>query len=66
MIPFSLEYPGGTVSGHVCPVPGCSRHHTETGYFDLADGKKVREGKTLRSTITLARVEILKAIRAGA
>jgi len=51
MIPFSLEYPGGTVSGHVCPVPGCSRHHTETGYFDLADGKKVREGKTLRSTI---------------
>ena len=27
MVPFSLEYPGGTLSGHECPVPGCGRQH---------------------------------------
>jgi len=66
MIPFLLEYPGGTVSGHVCPVPGCGRHHTEDGYFDLEDGKPVRQEKTLRNKITSARDEILKVIRARA
>lgn len=67
MVPFSHQYPGGTVSGHVCPVPHCGRHHTEDGYFDLVDGKPVREEKTLRTRITLARDEILKIrARAGA
>ena len=43
MVPFFIEYTSGPVSGHVCPVPGCGRHHTENGYFDLADGKPARE-----------------------
>ena len=66
MVPFSLEYPGGTLSGHECPVPGCGRQHMENGYFDLADGKPTREEKTLRTRLTSATNEILTAIRAGA
>ena len=66
MVPFFLEFTTGTVSGHVCPVPGCGRHHTEDGYFDLVGGIPIREEKTIRSRITSARNEILRAIRAGA
>jgi hypothetical protein len=39
MVPFSLEYPGGKISGHVCPVPRCGRHHVEEGYFDVEEDK---------------------------
>jgi hypothetical protein len=66
MIPFSLDYPGGTVAGHLCPVSSCGRHHTEDGYFDLVDGKPTREEKTIRNRIVSVRNEILRAIRAGA
>ena len=66
MIPFSLDYPGGTVAGHLCPVPSCGRHHTEDGYFDLVDGKPTREKKTIGNRIASAGHEILRAIRAGA
>ena len=60
MVPFFLEYPGGTVAGQVCPVPGCGRHHTEDGYFDLASEKPARGEKTLRSKITSNTNEILR------
>ena len=66
MIPSSLESSGGAVSGHGCPVPGCGRHHAEDGYFDLADGKPVREEKRLKEKITLAADEILRMLRAKA
>jgi len=68
MVPFFIEYTSGPVSGHVCPVPGCGRHHTENGYFDLADGKPAREEEPLKNKITLARDEIRRVIgsRAGA
>ena len=66
MVPFFLEFTGGTFSGHVCPVPGCGRYHSENGYFNLVDGKPAWQEKTIRSRITSARNEILRAIRAGA
>jgi hypothetical protein len=64
MVPFSLENTGGTVYGHVCPVPRCGRRHTENGYFDLVDGKPTPQEKTIRSRITSVRNEILRTIRA--
>jgi hypothetical protein len=66
MVPFYLEFTRGTVSGHVCPVPGCGRHHSEDGYFDLVDGKAAREKKTIKNRIASARNEILRAIRPAA
>jgi len=44
------------------PRSGLRAHPSENGYFDLADGKPVREEKTLKNKIALARDEILKAI----
>ena len=44
MIPFSLDYPSGKISGYVCPVPTC-RH-----FF----GNWPPEGATQRRTLCQA------------
>ena len=66
MIPFALEYPGGKISGHVCPVPHCARHHAEEGYFDVVESDPLGIQNTTTSKQPSVREEILKAIRAMA
>ena len=34
MIPCSLKKMTEQAHAYVCPVPGCGRHHDDTGYFD--------------------------------
>ena len=66
MIPFTLEYPGGKISGHVCPVPRCGRHHVEEGYFDVAEDQPLGTQNTPVEKESSVRKEIVKAIRAMA
>jgi len=66
MIPFSLQYRTGRMSGHVCPVPGCGRHHNDEGYFDMVEGKPIWEQNTAQRWATSVREEILHAVRAKA
>ena len=64
MIPFTLDYPGGRISGHVCPVPGCGRHHVEEGYFDVVEDQPVGTPNTPAGKEFSK--EIVKALRAMA
>ena len=59
MVPFTFKYPTGTITGHVCPVPGCNRHLDDQGYFDLVGGKPVRDPRT---RVASARAAIMRAI----
>ena len=43
MIPCSLKRTIGPSQGHVCPVPDCSRHHDDEGYFDVVNPRILRE-----------------------
>ncbi|HYL13612.1 MAG TPA: hypothetical protein VEV41_11285 [Terriglobales bacterium] len=65
MVPFSFAYSTGTISGHVCPVPGCGRVHDEEGYFDVIEGKILRAEST-KERGTSVTEKILKVIRARA
>ena|ERR671925_577609 len=62
MDPFSFEDPTGTISGHICPVPGCGRLHDKEGYFDVVEGKVVRSGNTKKIGSPL-KEQILNLIR---
>ena len=63
MVPFTLEYPGGKISGHVCPVVGCGRHHVAEGYFDL-NADEARGKKMATKVGPSVGEEIRKALRA--
>lgn len=62
MVPFSFEYPTGKITGHVCPLSGCNRHHDEKGYFDLLEGKPVRETEPTMGSGESTRAAIMRAI----
>lgn len=64
MIPFLLEYPGGKIYGHACPVPSCGRHHVEEGYFDIVGGQPSGTQRTVEKQEPSVRKEILRAMRA--
>jgi hypothetical protein len=62
MVPFTLEYPGGEISGHVCPVAGCGRHHVAEGYFDVAAETPLGRNLTTKIGPSVGE-EIRKALR---
>jgi len=63
MAPFTLEYPGGEIFGHVCPVAGCGRHHVAEGYFDVTADKPLGRNVTTKVGPSVGQ-EIRKALRA--
>jgi len=62
MIPFTLEYPGGRIFGHTCPVDGCGRHHVAEGYFDVSADEAIGKNLTTRVGPSVGK-EIRKALR---
>jgi hypothetical protein len=60
MVPCSLTRQAGSESGHVCPVPGCGRHHDREGYFDRFETRAAQPKPPNRREA--ARAAILKAI----
>jgi hypothetical protein len=65
MVPLQLESRRGKAFVHVCPVPGCGRHHDGQGYFEVVDGQPVRE-ENVRPSDVLSGERFLRAIRARA
>lgn len=41
MVPCWLKRNRIIMPGHVCPVPGCGRHHTKEGYFNASEVEMV-------------------------
>ena len=63
MIPFTLEYPGGQICGHVCPVTGCGRHHVAGRYFDVSADEALGKNMAIKGGPSVGE-EIRKALRA--
>ena len=60
MVPF------GRTFIDVCPVPSCGRCHDEKGYFEVVEGRLVREQRPAPNRIVEAREKLLMAIRTRA
>jgi len=68
MIPCSLKTTTGQAHGdahayaYVCPVPGCARHHDDTGYFDPVETRAFLEDSAPKNRRDAARAAIMKAL----
>lgn len=63
MVP--LRASAGRTFVHLCPVPSCGRHHDDEGYFEVVNGRVVREANAepMPNRIVSAREKIPMTIR---